>query len=275
MVNSQKDSLIKTLVQSIKDGGINSFIEKATYLYATDVRCRLNYQDFYHRTNRATNPLISVDEAVYYSSTFTREHLDRFYYVLGSLGTKAIFAQKITVVDYGCGQGLATLAFLQYLKENNCIANKVIDIHLVEPSVVTSVMARQFVLAMAKYTGICVNVMVHQKTLAQYLENPVALSCPFGMTLHFLSNVLDIEKVQSHLPQLSAYINQQEGQQYICAVSSHDYHRGFNTFSQGLTDFDVAYHHAFSIQSYRFHSNRCVWHDKQAKGRFLYVQKVA
>ena len=41
MVNSQKDSLIKTLVQSIKDGGINSFIEKATYLYATDVRCRL------------------------------------------------------------------------------------------------------------------------------------------------------------------------------------------------------------------------------------------
>lgn len=119
-----------------------------------------------------------------------------------------MFADKIGVIDYGCGQGLATLAFLNYLKNNNCIANKVIDIHLIEPSAVTLGLARQYILAMAKHCQISVNITVHNVGLSDYLNNPIKTN-PQYSCLHFLSNVVDIPMVQDSLLALSNHINQQ------------------------------------------------------------------
>lgn len=150
MKNSTQDS-VKTLVKAIEEKGIEGLISTATNLYKYDVHSRLQYETFSNRTQRATKPLISLDEAIYYSSTFTKEHFDRFSHVLSNLGTNVIFSQKLTLIDYGCGQGLATLAFLHYLSEHNCIANKEIDVHLIEPSSIAVDLARQFVIAMAKY----------------------------------------------------------------------------------------------------------------------------
>ncbi len=269
MANHQ--TLIKELVTAIENQGIDGFINMATQLYTYQVRPRLNYKNFYQRTQRATQPLISFDEAIYYSSTFTQEHVDRFRHVLNNLGTMVMFAQKLTVIDYGCGQGLATLTFLHYLQQNNCIANKVIDIHLIEPSSITLALARQFILAMAKHTQIQVNITVHHQTLAEYMTNPVTV--PANMTtLHFFSNVLDIEGIQYYLIQLSKYINNQQGEHFICAVSS--YNSGFDNFRQGLSRFHVI-DERFSINSYRFNSNRCVWTRKAANGQSLYAQNIA
>lgn len=272
MNTHHQTNTIKNLVQEIENNGIYGLVHAATKLYKNEVRSRLNYGDFYERTHRATKPLINVDEAIYYSSTFAKEHLDRFNHVLNNLGATIMFAQKLAVIDYGCGQGLATLAFLNYLQQNNCIANKVIDVHLIEPSAITLALARQFVLAMAKHTQIQVNVSVHQQTLSEYLKNPI-IGQSDVITLHFLSNILDIKAIQSSLIELSGYINQQQGQQYICAVSP-SYNDDFRNFYQNLSHFSVDYKR-FCVNSYRFNSNRCVWTHKQAYGQSLYAQKVA
>lgn len=266
-----KQSQIKTLISAIIENGIDGLIDTTTTLYKNEVRSRLHYTDFNARTNRATNPLISFDEAIYYSSTFTQEHLDRFNHALNNLGTQMMFADKIGVIDYGCGQGLATLAFLNYLKNNNCIANKVIDIHLIEPSAVTLGLARQYILAMAKHCQISVNITVYQNTLAEYLDNPIQTN-PQYPTLHLLSNVVDIPAVQNSLLALSNHINQQQGKQIICAVSPYNY--GFGVLRQGLYDF-VVQDEQFGLNSYRFNSNRCVWESKPANGQAFFAQKVA
>lgn len=78
---------IKALISAIINHGIDGLINVATTLYKNEVRSRLHYTDFNARTNRATNPLISFDEAIYYSSTFTQEYLDRFDHALNNLGT--------------------------------------------------------------------------------------------------------------------------------------------------------------------------------------------
>lgn len=259
---------IKTLVSAIEKNGMDGLINTATSLYADDVRQRLHHTDFHVRTDRATRPLISLDEAIYYSSTFTQEHFDRFSHVLSHLGTHMIFAKELTVVDYGCGQGLATLALLDYLHKNNCIANKVIHVHLIEPSAITLVLARQYVLAMAKHVNIKVHITVHQQTLAEYLEQPLHFHADTTI-LHLLSNIVDITSLQSDLFTLSKQINASAGEHFICAVSSYD--RGFGRLRFGLTRFAVA-QECFSVQSYRFNSNRCIWQDKTANGSSLYAK---
>lgn len=262
---------IKTLISAIKNNGIDGLIDTATSLYKNEVRSRLHYTDFNARTDRAKNPLVSFDEAIYYSSTFTQEHLDRFNHALNNLGTQMMFLDKMTVIDYGCGQGLATLAFLNYLKNNNCIANKMIEIYLIEPSALTLALARQYILAMAKYCQISVNISVHQNTLAQYLNNPIKTN-PKYPSLHLLSNVVDIPAVQNSLLTLSNHINQQQGKQIVCAVSP--YNSGFALLRQGLYDF-VVQDEQFNLGSYRFNSNRCVWESKPACGQVLFAQKSA
>lgn len=232
----------KKLVNAISNNGLQGLIDTATALYRDDVCTRLHYKDFYNRTNRATLPLISEDEAIYYSSTFTQEHLDKFNHVLNNLGTQVFFTKEMTVIDYGCGQGLATLAFLQYLQHNNAIANKIVHIHLIEPSNVTLALARQYVLAMSKHTQICVNITVHQKTLADYLVSPITISNDI-LVLHFFSNILDIEMVQEDLIHLSHYINAQKGKHMICAVSAYETY-SFHGFADNL--------HKFYVQKEKF-----------------------
>lgn len=262
---------IQDIVSSIKQNGIKGLIQATTKLYKNDVRSRLHYSDFYNRTDRATLPLISFDEAIYYSSTFTKEHFDRFYHALDNMAVELAFANKMTVVDYGCGQGLATLVLLDYLRQNNIIANKVLDIHLIEPSHVALALARQYVLAMAKYCQITVNISVHQQTLAQYLDNPITHNGN-RLNLHLLSNIIDIQSIQSELIALSGYINNQPSKQIICAVSS--YRCGFDDFRSNLHNFNVQ-DERFAVNSYRFNSNRCVWQNKPACGKALFAQKLA
>lgn len=262
---------IQTILTAIQKHGMDGFIDIVTDIYANNVRSRLHYVDFYHRTERATLPLIDFDEAIYYSSTFTQEHLDRFTHALNNIGAELVFADKISVIDYGCGQGLATLALLNYLKEHNCIANKVLNIHLIEPSHIALGLARQYILAMAQYCQISVNITVHHQNLSEYLTSPI-VSCTQGLNLHLLSNVIDIPAIQADLIALSRHINAQPHKQIICAVSS--YGCGFYGFRQSLVNFAVQ-DEQFSVNSYRFNSNRCVWNDKQANGRLLYAKKVA
>lgn len=266
-----KQAQIKTLLSAIIENGVDGLIDTATALYKNEVRTRLPYTAFNDRTNRATKPLINFDEAIYYSSTFTQEHLDRFNHALNNLGTQMMFVDKMTMIDYGCGQGLATLAFLNYLKNNNCIANKVLDIHLIEPSVITLGLARQYILAMAKHCQISVNITVHQNTLAEYLNNPIKTN-PQYLSLHLLSNIVDIPAIQNSLLALSKHINAQQGKQMICAVSS--YNSGFGLLRQGLHNFMVQDEY-FSLNSYRFNSNRCVWVDKSANGQAFFAQNIA
>lgn len=273
MTDNQQVNTVKFLVQEIENNGIDGLINTATKLYKNDVRSRLHYSEFYERTQRATKPLISVDEAIYYSSTFTQEHFDRFHHVLNNLGSAVMFAQKLTVIDYGCGQGLATLAFLHYLHQNNYVANKVVQVHLIEPSHITLALARQFVLAMAKHVDICVNITVHHQTLAQYLQDPIENQFD-AVTLHFLSNILDICSIQMDLVQLSRCINEQQGRHHICAVSPYSRYVGFEYFWQSLSDFQIEQSN-FSVSSYRFNSNKCIWLQRDAVGVSLYAQKAA
>lgn len=262
-------SYAKTLVTAINKNGLNGLINTATVLYRDDVRSRLNYKDFYNRTNRATLPLVSIDEAIYYSSTFTQEHLDKFSHVLNNLGTQVFFAKEMMVIDYGCGQGLATLAFLAYLQHNNAIANKTVHIHLLEPSSVTLALARQYVLAMAKHTKIRVNVTVHEKSLEDYLVSPIVTPCDMPV-LHFFSNVLDISMIQGDLIRLSRHINAQTGKHIICAVSTYETD-GYHRFADNLRQFYVQ-KQKFNLQSARFNSNRFVWQEKVIEGYALFAE---
>ncbi len=89
------------------------------------------------------------------------------------------------VVDWGCGQGLASIAFLEYLKEKS-ILNLCKDVILIEPSL----------LALKRAS---LHVHIHTKriiTINKDLDSVDKIDFPapgLNSTVHLLSNILDIE----------------------------------------------------------------------------------
>lgn len=101
---------------------------------------------------------------------------------------KYFFNNKISIVDWGCGQAIASMAYIDFLSKNS-IDQHISTIHLVEPSEVAlkraSLHITKFNVGSAIYT---VN-----KDLDSLLDEDF-VGDGSSVYLHFFSNVLDMDK---------------------------------------------------------------------------------
>ncbi|MCF0174895.1 MAG: DEAD/DEAH box helicase [Bacteroidaceae bacterium] len=101
-----------------------------------------------------------------------------------------IFRQKnIKVIDWGCGQGLATVCFFDYLNNNN-LPNNVRKVVLVEPANLTIDRA---ILHVEAYTKNNIEVVALAKYFNQVADEEI--KSEFDVTIHFFSNILDVQAV--------------------------------------------------------------------------------
>ncbi len=96
-------------------------------------------------------------------------------------------AEKIGIVDYGCGQGLATMCYHDFIKGYN-LQQKVHSITLIEPSAVA--LSRAELLCNCFFPEATITAI--QKGFDELLEDDIRIDtdCP---TLHLFSNILDVE----------------------------------------------------------------------------------
>ena len=111
-----------------------------------------------------------------------------------------IFNQDITVVDWGCGQGLATVCFFDYLNQKQ-LPNKTRKVILIEPSESALNRAKLHVAAYLKDTS---NILLKNKFIDDVVESDLQTETP--IVLHFFSNILDIPNID--LERLSNLITQ-------------------------------------------------------------------
>ncbi|MBS9779847.1 MAG: hypothetical protein KGV51_04390 [Moraxellaceae bacterium] len=98
----------------------------------------LSYRAFANRTERATKALACEKEAIFYTVAYGKQHYGSMEYLLANhLPLEMVNQSAIRVVDYGCGQGIATLALLEHLANHQLTANMEIEIHLIEPSIIS------------------------------------------------------------------------------------------------------------------------------------------
>jgi hypothetical protein len=98
-----------------------------------------------------------------------------------------LFTNKITIYDWGCGQGVATMCFSDYFFTKNINKNSVEKIILIEPSICS---LRRASLHINKcFSGITI------KTINKDLDslNESDINDKSQIKIHLFSNILDVE----------------------------------------------------------------------------------
>ena len=179
-----------------------------------------------------------------YTTLYGKSHFDRFStaisQIMGCHVRQATVTKTINVIDYGCGQGIASLALLNYLEQHVNCQGFTIHFHLVEPSHTTLALAASLVTKMSSRIATQVTIHQYQQDLATFLTaNHKLMTADYA--IHLFSNILDIAAVQALIPTLSDYLHRIEGKNMVIAVGpqySSNY-KGFEQLRDALHDVNV------------------------------------
>ena len=130
--------------------------------------------------------LESDNEMARYLLAYGNMHKEKINIALNCIpDPTVIFSRPLTIIDWGCGQGLATMCFLDYLS-NFHISPNIQKIIFIEPSPI----------ALQRATININQYGYHNiRQINKYLNDVTNedLQCPNGLVVHFFSNILDID----------------------------------------------------------------------------------
>ena len=161
--------------------------------------------------NHGVDLLKNEDELNCYLVAYGKMHEEKIQTALSTLANlKEIVKNKYQIIDWGCGQGLATLCFLDYIKEdlNN---KKPQSITLIEPSNSAITKAEKYIQSITQNN----TTQLIEKRLDEVNLSDIKIIEP--VTINFFSNILDIESI--NLEKLTYLIKSNLiGEQYFLCV---------------------------------------------------------
>ena len=157
--------------------------------------------ELHESLNRGVDMLDSEPLLQMYIYAFGKMHNAKLQYAFNHLHKNALKYNEIEIVDYGCGQGLATICYHDFLLENH-IEQKVKRIVLLEPS--SMALSRAELLCSRFYPD--AEIIAVNKPFDNLTNNDLKLS-PDIPTIHLLSNILDVESYD--LPHFSQFVKEQ------------------------------------------------------------------
>lgn len=143
--------------------------------------------ELHESLNRGVDVLDSEPLLQMYIYAFGKMHNAKLQYAFNHLHKNALKYNEIEIVDYGCGQGLATICYHDFLLENH-IEQIVKRIILIEPS--SMALSRAELLCSKFYRD--AEIIAVNKSFDNLINNDLTISLGIP-TIHFLSNILDVE----------------------------------------------------------------------------------
>lgn len=198
--------------------GFEAYYQELAHYFANNKRDNLTYGEFNNRTARATQPLKCVKEALFYTVAYAWPHYLTMRHQIESAlklkeGAKDV---RLQVIDYGCGQGIATIALIESLVASGLPKESQIDLVLIEPSFVCLQIAQFLCARLANIHGI--NMIIQTQPCALKDARLPKMS-PDGDTIHLMSNILDVREVQSNLESVVGDMSLIPGKHYLFAAS--------------------------------------------------------
>jgi len=146
----------------------------------------------WYKINHGVDLLDSDEKLIQYLCSYGIMHKTKMYRAFDTIKDVSIFDKNCTIIDWGCGQGLATVCFFDFLKEHN-IQNNVQNIILIEPSTMALERATLHTNAYLKDEN-------KIKAVNKFLDDVEKYDIPINqpVTLHFFSNILDIQQIDLH-----------------------------------------------------------------------------
>lgn len=141
----------------------------------------------FDQLNRGVELLDSEPLLQMYFYSYGQMHAEKLMYAFKQLSPYIKSAKKIDIIDYGCGQSLATMCYHDFINDYN-LQQQVRSITLIEPSA--------FALSRAELLCSCffpeASITAIQKGFDELLDDEIRIDvdCP---TLHLFSNILDVE----------------------------------------------------------------------------------
>lgn len=124
---------MSNFIAKFKDYGNISFVgmrETATSLLPKD---RTKRNKLYDDLERGIGILDDDDHLNMYLYSFGKMHKAKLDMAFSSMSVSDVFSEEVEIFDWGCGQGVATICLLDFLKDK-CITPRIEQIYLVEPS---------------------------------------------------------------------------------------------------------------------------------------------
>jgi len=142
--------------------------------------------------DNGTRVLNDEAECIRYIALYGGHHFHKLYTAYTSTKFENVEGGNIEIVDWGCGQALATCVLIDYLIENDIHPN-VISITLIEPSTVALQRGLSLVRQLFQNDASIDSVV---RLVNKYLDdvNPTDLALqPDSIKIHLFSNILDVE----------------------------------------------------------------------------------
>ena len=143
--------------------------------------------ELHESLNRGIDVLDSEPLLQMYFYSFGKMHNAKLQYVFEHLQKNVIEKKEIEIVDYGCGQGLATICYHDFLLEHNPEQN-VKRIILIEPS--SMALSRAELLCSRFFPN--AEIVAINKQFDELTNDDLKLSLNIP-TFHLFSNILDVE----------------------------------------------------------------------------------
>ena len=153
--------------------------------------------ELHESLNRGVDVLDSEPLLQMYIYSFGKMHTAKLQYAFEHLQENVLTCKEIEIVDYGCGQGLATICYHDFLLEHNL--NQVVKkITLIEPS--SLALSRAELLCSRFFPN--AELVVLNKHFDELTKADLILSSKIP-TFHLFSNILDVESYDlSHFSQI-------------------------------------------------------------------------
>ena len=156
------------------------------------------------------------------------------------------------MIDWGCGQGIGTIAFLEYFSSFNNI-NKII---LIEPSVLAIKKAEKLIEESSRFKNSSIQLFLIEKDINTIKTND--FPGDIHNAINIFSNILDVKTINvKHISGLISKIMQKRS---YCLCVSPNYYRStkkIDEFYQSLKPSSanniVSYNYDFYIEEYDFH----------------------
>ena len=142
--------------------------------------------------NRGVDVLDSEPLLQMYIYAFGKMHNAKLLHAFNHMQEKVVNNDQIEIVDYGCGQGLASLCYHDFIKEHNPL-QQITKITLIEPSPLA--LSRAELLCSCFYPD--AKIIAVNKSFDDLTANDINVSSEV-LTLHLFSNILDVESYDLH-----------------------------------------------------------------------------
>lgn len=168
---------------------------------------------FWLNLNQGVDLLDSHELMCQYIFSYGNMHEAKIQKALSSISNpKEVFKTDIAIIDWGCGQGLATVCFFDFLKSQG-ILNNTKKVILIEPS-------KQALERAKLHTNVYIKDETKIQLVNKYLDDVEKedIATNQSITLHFFSNILDVPQID--LKKLAQLVGENvTGEHYFFCVS--------------------------------------------------------